>query len=104
MPGRRTSVAQVSFAATFELVTEFLKDLPMTVYSLTGFIGGSPSMVNPMMLVRSPLTGIVSFNSWFFMRSPYEMLFPPPETIPSLTESFSFGVPSRSDARSSRAW
>ena len=76
----------------------------MTVYSLTGFIGGLPSMVNPMMLVRSPLTGIVSFNCWSLTRSPYEMLLPPPETMPSLTESFSFGTPSRSDARSSRAW
>ncbi len=57
MPGRRTSVAQVSFAATFELMMEFLNDLPMTVYSLTGFIGGLPSTVNPMMLVRSPFTG-----------------------------------------------
>src|SRR3954469_11494016 len=70
MPGRRTSVAHVSFAATFELVMEFLNDLPMTVYSLTGFIGGLPSMDNPEMLVRSPFTGIVSFNCWFLTRSP----------------------------------
>ena len=75
MPGRRTSVAQCSLAATFEAMTEFGKDLPMTVYSLTGFIGGLPSTVSPMMLVRSPLTGIVSFNCWFLTRSPYEIAF-----------------------------
>ena len=29
----------------------------MTVYSLTGFIGGLPSTLSPKMLVRSPLDG-----------------------------------------------
>jgi hypothetical protein len=32
MPGRRTSVTQVSFPVTFDTVTEFGKDLPTTVY------------------------------------------------------------------------
>ena len=75
----------------------------MTVYSLTGFIGGLPSTVNPKMLVRSPFTGMVSFNCWPLTRSPYDMLLPPPETMPSFTESCSFGTPSRCEARSSRA-
>ena len=73
------------------------------VYSLTGFIGGLPVTVSPIMLVRLPLTGMVSFNCWPFTRSPYEMLLPPPETTPSFTVSSLFGTPSRCDARSSRA-
>ena len=42
----------------------------MMVYSLTGFMGGLPVTVNPRVLVRSPLTGMVSFNCWPFTRSP----------------------------------
>ena len=83
------------FAVTFERMIEFGNDLPMIVYSLTGFIGGLPSTVNPKMLVRSPFTGIVSFNCCSFTRSPYETLLPPPaDTTPSLTESLSFATPS----------
>ncbi len=70
MPGTRTSVTHVSLAATFEAVTEFLKDLPMTVYWLTGLSGGSPTMNRPMMLVSSPRTGIVSSNCWSLTRAP----------------------------------
>src|SRR5512140_1709898 len=46
--GSRTSVAQVSLAVTLDAVTEFRKGLPMTVYWLTGFIGGLPSTDNPI--------------------------------------------------------
>ena len=52
---RRTSVTHVSFAVTFETVTELGKDLPTTVYWLTGFSGGSPSTVNPNMLLHVTL-------------------------------------------------
>src|SRR5258708_29106168 len=62
IPGRRTSVAQVSFAVTLEMMMEFGSDLPMTVYSLTGFIGGFPSTLNPKMLVRAPRTGTLRLH------------------------------------------
>ena len=51
-------------------MAELGKDLPITVYSLTGFIGGFPVTINPMMLVRFPITGIVRFNCCPFTRSP----------------------------------
>ena len=70
-------------------MAEFGNDLPITVYSLTGFIGGLPSTLNPMMFVRSPLTGIVRFNCCPLISSPYEMLLPPPDTMPFFTESLS---------------
>ena len=57
MPGRRTSVAHFSFALTLDVMTLFVKDLPMTVYSLTGFMGGVPVTVNPIGLVRSASDG-----------------------------------------------
>src|SRR5208283_1100797 len=78
IPGRRTSVTQVSFAVTFGTVTELGNDLPMIVYWLTGLSGGFPSIVNPNMLWMSPLTGIVRFNFWPLTRSPYDTLLPPP--------------------------
>src|ERR1700733_8068245 len=48
MLGSRTSVAHCSRAVTFDVMTLFLKGLPIMVYSLTGFMGGSPVTVNPM--------------------------------------------------------
>ena len=63
MFGRRTSVTQTSFAATFEGVTVLAYERPMTVYSLVGFTGGLPVTVNPYIDVRSPDTGMVSFRS-----------------------------------------
>src|SRR5579862_5132656 len=59
MLGSFTSVAHCSLAATLDSMTLFLCDLPMTVYWLTGFMGGSPVTVRPMMLVMSPMTGMV---------------------------------------------
>ena len=70
----------------------------------TGFMGGfAGRTVNPIMLVTLPLTGIVSFNCCPFTRSPYDMLLPPPETMPSFADMSLFGTPSLFDARSSRA-
>src|SRR6185312_13661032 len=54
MQGRRTSVTHFSFAVTLEMMTGLGKDLPTTVYWLTGFSGGSPSTLNPNMLCTSP--------------------------------------------------
>src|SRR5204863_8972743 len=62
MFGRRTSVTQTSLALTLDGVTVFAYDLPIIVYSLVGFNGGFPVTVNPKTLVRSPVTGMVSFS------------------------------------------
>ncbi len=87
IPGSRTSVTHVSFAVTFETITELGNDLPMIVYWLTGFSGGFPSTVNPNILWMSPLTGMVRFSFCPLTSSPYDTLLPPPETTPSFTES-----------------
>jgi hypothetical protein len=47
---------------TFDVMTLFVCGLPIIVYSLTGFIGGSPVTVKPMGLVKSPITGMVRCN------------------------------------------
>ena len=87
MFGRRTSVTHAALPMTFAGVTVFANDFPMIVYWLVGFIGGLPVTVNPYMPVRSPDTGIVSFSCWPRTSSPYDTLLPPPETMPSFTES-----------------
>src|SRR5262249_53829955 len=104
MFGNRTSVTQVSFALTLDGVTVFAYDLPMIVYWLVGFIGGLPVTVRPNMLVRSPVTGMVSFSCCFATSSPYETLFPPPDTMPCFTDSCCLSTPSALAARSRRAW
>ena len=76
----------------------------MIRYSLVAFIGGLPVTVRPNMLVRSPVTGIVRFSSCPLTSSPYEIVFPPPETMPSWTVSELFATPSLVAARSRSAW
>ena len=103
MFGRRTSVTQTSLALTLDGVTVFAYDLPMMVYWLAGFIGGLPVTVNPNMFVRSPVTGIVSFNCCPRTSSPYEIVLPPPDTTPSFTDSWLFSTWRWLAARSSSA-
>ena len=74
----------------------------MIVYWLVGFIGGLPVTVRPNMLVRSPVTGIVSFSCWPCTSSPYEIVLPPPDTTPSFTEQLAL-VHARAWSRRDRA-
>ena len=48
MPGKADVGGPSFFCGDFGADDGVRRDLPMTVYSLTGFIGGLPSTVNPI--------------------------------------------------------